>query len=267
MNYLDIDIDELYVSDINVRKTLESEEDETGISDLANDIKQNGLINPITVRLDNNNKYEIIAGQRRFLAIKLLQKKFVSCHIINVSNQKAEEISLVENVQRNQMTTIDKVKSYSKLYNVYNNDIDKVINCIHISRATLQKYLKIKNLPENVLNLLDKSGDEKITIDVAVELTKLPQNINFEHIVNEIQSLTSQQKISALKTFISHGCNIEELQDIKENIAIQQNNILLAPSFPYVKDIEINKNIRIPEFLYKDIIDLIKSRTDNIEYI
>jgi ParB family chromosome partitioning protein len=72
MNYLDIDIDELYVSDINVRKTLESEEDETGISDLANDIKQNGLINPITVRLDNNNKYEIIAGQRRFLAIKLL---------------------------------------------------------------------------------------------------------------------------------------------------------------------------------------------------
>ena len=133
MNYLDIDIDKLYVSDINVRKTLESEEDETGISDLANDIKQNGLINPITVRLDNNNnKYEIIAGQRRFLAIKLLENKFVSCHIINVSNQKAEEISLVENVQRNQMTTIDKVKSYSKLYNVYNNDIDKVINCIHI---------------------------------------------------------------------------------------------------------------------------------------
>lgn len=267
MNYLEINIDNLYVSDVNVRKTLTSEEDETGISDLANDIEKNGLINPITVRL-NNNKYEIIAGQRRFLAIKLLEKKNISCHIINVSNQKAEEISLVENVQRNQMTTTDKVKSYSKLYDVYNNDIDKVINCIHISRQTLQKYLKIKNLPEKILNLLDKSGDEKITIDVAIELTKLPQNINYENIIKEIKSLTSQQKILALKTFISDGCiDIEELQDIRDNIAIQQNNIKLAPSFPYVIDIEKDRKIRIPELLYKDIIDLIKNKIGIIEYI
>jgi len=131
MDIANIEISKLYVSNINVRKTLTSEEDETGITDLANDININGLINPITVRL-NNNKYEIIAGQRRYLAMKQLNKTHIPCNILNIDTQKAEEISLVENVQRNQMTTCDKVRSYSKLYDVYNGDIDKVISAIHI---------------------------------------------------------------------------------------------------------------------------------------
>ena len=66
MEIANIEIFKLYVSNINVRKTLTSEEDETGISDLANDININGLINPITVRL-NNDKYEIISGQLSIL--------------------------------------------------------------------------------------------------------------------------------------------------------------------------------------------------------
>ena len=73
MDIENIEITKLYVSNINVRKTLTCEEDETGISDLANDINTNGLINPITVRL-NNDKYEIIAGQRRYLAMKQLNR-------------------------------------------------------------------------------------------------------------------------------------------------------------------------------------------------
>ena len=93
-----IDIHKLYVSNINVRKTLISEEDETGIIDLSNDININGLINPITVRI-TNDKYEIVAGQRRYLAMKYLNKLEIPCNVINVDTQKAEEISLVENVQ------------------------------------------------------------------------------------------------------------------------------------------------------------------------
>ena len=142
MNVCEIAIDKLFVSNVNVRKTLTSEEDETGIYDLANDININSLINPITVRL-NGDKYEIIAGQRRFLAMKQLNKTHIPCNVLTIDTQKAEEISLVENVQRNQMTTCDKVRSYSKLYDVYNKDIDKVISAIHISKQTIQKYLKL----------------------------------------------------------------------------------------------------------------------------
>jgi ParB/RepB/Spo0J family partition protein len=267
MEVANIEITKLYVSNINVRKTLTSEEDETGITDLANDINTNGLINPITVRL-NNNKYEIIAGQRRYLAMKQLNKTYIPCNILNIDTQKAEEISLVENVQRNQMTTCDKVRSYSKLYDVYNGDIDKVISKIHISKQTIQKYLKMKNLPEEVLNLLDTNSENKISIDVAIEITKLSNNINILEVLNKITTLTNGQKVDAIKQFIQQGNNdIDVFNDIKDNVVLHYNNISLAPSFPYVFEKLTKKNIRIPDNMFDEIINLIKIKTDgNICY-
>lgn len=267
MEVKSIEINKLYVSDINVRKTLTSEEDETGITDLANDINTNGLINPITVRL-NGDKYEIIAGQRRFLAMKHLNKHNIPCNILDINTQKAEEISLVENVQRNQMTTCDKIRSYSKLYDVYNGDIDKVIAAIHISKSTIQKYLKMKNLPEQVLNLLDTSGDNKISIDVAIELTKLPDNVNKSDILNKISTLTNEQKITAIKQFKLNGdYDIDVLDEIKDDVVLQYNNIKLAPSVPYVFDKVTENNIIIPSDMYEEIVELIKSKTNgNICY-
>jgi|AntAceMinimDraft_6_1070360.scaffolds.fasta_scaffold60997_1 ParB/RepB/Spo0J family partition protein len=267
MEVANIEIIKLYVSNINVRKTLTSEEDETGITDLANDINTNGLINPITVRL-NNNKYEIIAGQRRYLAMKQLNKTYIPCNILNIDTQKAEEISLVENVQRNQMTTCDKVRSYSKLYDVYNGDIDKVISKIHISKQTIQKYLKMKNLPEKVLNLLDTNGENKISIDVAIELTKLSNNIDILEVLNKLSTLTNGQKTDTIKRFIQQGNNdIDNFDEIKDNVVLHYNNISLAPSFPYVFEELTNQRIRIPDNMFDEIINLIKIKTDgNICY-
>lgn len=267
MDVKELDINLLYVSELNVRKILTSDEDETGISDLANDIRSNGLINPITVR-KNESKYEIIAGQRRYLACQMLKCSTIPCSVVDVSTQKAQEMSLVENIQRNPMTNSDKIKTYTKLYNVYDKDIDKVINAVHISKVTMNKYIKLSSLPEEVIKLLDITGDEKITIDVAVELTKLPDSVNKLQVIKNIQTLTSIQKISAIKNFIRNKCDDpEDINEIKEDIAIQENNIILAPSFPYVKD-EAGKNIKIPHDLYADVIALIKSKTGNVlEYI
>ena len=266
MEVRELDINTLVVSELNVRKTLTSDEDETGISDLANDIRANGLINPITVRR-MEDKYEIIAGQRRYLACKLLKRPTIPCSIVDVSTQKAEELSLVENVQRNPMTNSDKIKTYSKLYDVYNKDIDKVISVVNISKPTLTKYLKLKSLPDEVIKLLDSTGETKISIEVAVELTKLPDEVNKLKLIKNIQSLTTSQKISAIKDFISNDCDdADDINEIKEDIAIQQNNIVLAPSFPYVKDSN-GKNVRIPQTLFPDIISLIKSKTGSLEYI
>ena len=261
MKIENIDILKLYISNINVRKTLTGEEDETGISDLANDINTNGLINPITVMV-NNDKYEIIAGQRRYLAMKQLNKTHIPCNILNIDTQKAEEISLVENVQRNQMTTCDKVRSYTKLYDVYNEDIDKVISAIHISKSTIQKYLKMRNLPEEVLNLLDTNSENKISIDVAIELTKLPNTMNTLEVLNKITTLTNSQKIDAIKQFRQNGNNdIDNLDDIKDNVVLHYNNISLAPSFPYVFDNTTKKNIRIPYNMFDEIVNSIKVKT------
>lgn len=266
MEVKELNINILVVSKLNVRKTLTSDEDETGISDLANDIRSNGLINPITVRkLDD--KYEIIAGQRRYLACKLLNRNTIPCSIVDVSTQKAEELSLVENVQRNPMTNSDKIKTYSKLYEVYKKDIDKVISVVNISRITLTKYLKLSSLPEEVIKLLDTSGETKITIEVAVELTKIPDEVDKLKLIKNIQTLKTSQQISAIKDFISQECaDADDINDIKEEIAIAQNNIVLGPSFPYVIDPD-GKKVKIPNDVYGDVIMLIKSKYDNLEYL
>jgi len=267
MEVKELDINSLYVSELNVRKNLTSDEDETGISDLANDIRSNGLINPITVR-KNGVKYEIIAGQRRYLACQMLKRETIPCSVVDVSTQKAEEMSLVENIQRNPMTNSDKITTYTKLYNVYNKDIDKVINAVHISKITLNKYIKLSTLPQDVIKLLDTTGDEKITIDVAVELTKLPESVNKLELVKNIQTLTTAQKISAIKNFVRKQCkDSEDINEIKDDIVLEQNNIVLAPSFPYVMD-EAEKNIRIPPHLFADVIALIKSKMGGVlEYV
>jgi len=265
MEVKEIPLAKLYVSELNVRKTLTSDEDETGINDLANDIRSNGLINPITVR-KVGDRYEIIAGQRRFLATKLLDRANISCSIVDVTTQKAEELSLVENVQRNPMTYSDKVKTYAKLYEVYNQDLTKVINVVNISRLTLTKYLKIASLPEEVIKNLDSSGDEKITIEVAVELARLPEGVDKLEALKQIQTLSTPQKIAALKQFVKEGLtDAEDLCDIKEDIAMKDNDIKLAPSYPYVKDTE-GKNVRIPTQLFSEIISLIQTRCGSLEY-
>jgi len=267
MNVKDIDCNILYVSNCNVRKTLECVEDDTSITDLANDIKTNGLINPITVR-KIDDKYEIIAGQRRYLACKMLKKDHIPCSIIDVDSQKAEELSLVENVQRNPMTTSDKVKIYSKLYDIYNKDINKVICVVNVSRTTIQKYLKINTLPEEVIRMLDSNADDKINLDVAVELARLPESVNKTDAIKNIKSLNSVQQKQALKQFVNDECSdADDINNIKKGIAIQHNNITLAPTCPYVTDPN-GRFIRIPENLYPDIITLIANNSDDgLEYI
>ena len=180
----------------------------------------------------------------------MLKKDNISCNIIDVDSQKAEELSLVENVQRNPMTNGDKVKIYSKLYEIYNKDINKVVNTVNISRTTIQKYLKINTLPDNIIKMLDSNTDDKINLDVAVELARLPESVNKTDAIKNIKSLNSSQQKQALKKFVDDECSdAEEINDIKEEIAIQQNNITLAPSCPYVTDIS-GRYIKIPKHLY-----------------
>lgn len=270
MNLVVLNINNLLVSPHNVRKTLTYVNEEEGsISDLANDIKANGLLNPITVRKSQNGMYEVIAGQRRFLAFKHLSAFSsshldVPCNVIEVNDQKAEELSLVENVQRNQMSAADKVSAYSKLFNVYDGDLNKVASTVHVSKSTIKKYVVISSLPEEVISKMDSSNEDKITLDVAVELAKLPSNVDVNAICQNIEQLTSSQKIGAIKEFIrEENTDADDIIEIAENIVLSNNNIKLAPAEPYVYDEETKEFLIIPKSLYKDIVKLIRTIEDS----
>jgi ParB family chromosome partitioning protein len=256
MNIDNIVVDKLYVSDINVRKTNVNE-----ITELANSIDINGLINPITVRKDKDDKYEIIAGQRRYLAMKELHKHTIPCNIINVNDEKSEEISLIENLQKNNLSNCDKVKSFSKLYQTYANDYDKIKSLVKVSKATIKKYLRIKDLPIEVLEKLDANDKTKINVPIAIELLSLvDKDIDLIDVIDKLAPLKSKNKITAIKNFIENDAtDINDFDDIIEEL---NNDDKVDYKGPYVFDSIKQQNILIPENMYADIINFIKGKID-----
>lgn len=261
MNIVNININDLIITDINVRKTQISD-----IENLASSISEIGLINPITVRkIDgNDDKYEIVAGQRRYLAMKSLNINEIPCIISNYNDKKAEEMSLIENIQRNTLSNCDKVKSYSKLCDNY--DIDKVKNLTKVSKKTIEKYLKIKDLDTEVLEKLDIKDKSKITIDIAIELTELSSSlpdINLLEVIEKITPLKSKYKLDVIKLFRDNNfTDIDEFDDLVENYSDEKKSY----KGPFVFDSIEQKNLLIPEDMYAEIIELIKSKTEDIIY-
>jgi len=269
MNIVDIEINKLFISSTNVRKMLNGVKDETNISDLAKDINTNGLINPITVLFNkNSNTYEIIAGQRRFLAMKKLNKEKITCNILEVDTSKAHQISLVENMQRNPMTSCDKVKAFAKLYEASDKNMENLSSKVNISNVTIQKYLKLRDLPEEVLHLLDMKSEisDKISIDIALELVK-SQNTNSSNVLEllaKLNDLTSGQKLEVLK-LINNGEDGEDGEDIdiiKNNVKKRDNNKRTFKDLPYVIDNSTLEKIIIPNDMYDEIVGLIMHKTN-----
>jgi len=256
MNIDSINVDKLYISDINVRKTNINE-----IAELSNSIDMNGLINPITVRKSHDDKYEIIAGQRRYLAMKELNKHTIPCNIIVANDEKAEELSLIENLQKNNLSNCDKVKSFSKLYDNYANDYDKIKSLVKVSKATIKKYLRIKDLPLEVLEKLDANDKTKINVPIAIELLPLVnKDIDLIDVIDKLAPLKSKNKIAAIKKFNENDAtNIDEFDDIIEEI---NNNEKVDYKGPYVFDSIKQQNILIPEDMYADVINFIKEKVD-----
>jgi ParB family chromosome partitioning protein len=256
MNIDNIVVDKLYVSDINVRKTNVNE-----ITELANSIDINGLINPITVRKDNNDKYEIIAGQRRYLAMKELHKHTIPCNIIIANDEKSEEMSLIENLQKNNLSNCDKVKSFSKLYETYSNDYDKIKSSVKVSKATIKKYLRIKDLPIEVLEKLDANDKTKINVPIAIELLSLVnKDIDLIDVIDKLAALKSKDKIRAIKKFIEN--DTLDINDFDDIILDLNNDEKVDYKGPYVFDSIKQQNILIPENMYADIINFIKEKLD-----
>jgi ParB family chromosome partitioning protein len=261
MDIVNINIDQLCISDINVRKTQINE-----IEELSSSIDINGLINPITVRKINDNKYEIIAGQRRYLAMKELHKHTIPCNVIIVNDKKAEELSLIENLQKNNLSNCDKVKSFSKLFDNYANDYDKIKSLVKVSKATIKKYLRIKDLPLEVLEKLDANDKTKINVPIAIELLPLAdKDIDLIDVIDKLAPLKSKNKIEAIKKFVENNSNnINDLDDIIDELNEEDK---VDYKGPYVFDSVKQQNILIPENMYADIINFIKEKIEQDEII
>lgn len=252
MQVINIPIVKLEVSKFNVRKTLDTPqfEDDSSVTDLASDINMNGLINPITVR-KFGEKYEIIAGQRRYMAMKYLQYESIPCNVVKVSDTKAKEISLVENMSRNSMTAKDKVKAFCSLFEIYKS-VDKIESCVGLTKNTIRKYLAMGNLQDHVLEMIDGDPKNKITIDVALQLAKIGDEDVIDDVLREMKSVKNTEKMEILKKF----------NDIGKN-DIQSLRLLMNPK--KIVEEKTTISISIPNSLKRKMLTLlIKNFGDNI---
>ena len=135
--------------------------DEKAMEELAISIRENGLIQPITVRQVDNH-YEIIAGERRFRACKQIGYKTIACYILSPSESQAAELALVENIQREDLTAIEEAKSYVQIMRQSNLTQEQVAAKVGKSQSAVANKIRLLNLPDEVQRaVLDKQISER----------------------------------------------------------------------------------------------------------
>ena len=150
---LEIDVSLIDVNPDQPRKVFNEEE----IQGLAESIKENGLINPITLR-EKDGKYQIISGERRFRAFKFLNRDRVPALVLeNIADSKMLELTLVENIQRADLNAIEVARSYKKLIYDLNIKQEELANRVGKSRSTISNSMRILDLSENIQNLVLES--------------------------------------------------------------------------------------------------------------
>ena len=133
---------------------------QTKIDELAQSIKKNGLIQPIAVRRDKNETYEIVAGERRWLAAQKAGLHEVPVLILSLNDKQSLELSIIENIQREDLNSVEEAKSYERLIKEYNYDHKKLSEFMGKSRSHISNTLRLLSLPESVIKMVE---DGKLT--------------------------------------------------------------------------------------------------------
>ncbi len=144
--------------------------DESNLEDLTNSIRERGMIQPIIVRKSDSDKskFEIIAGERRWLAAQKAGLHTVPVVITEADDLKSLEFAIVENVQRNDLNPLEEAQGYKRLIDEFSYDQEKVSKFIGKSRSHISNSLRLLTLPDEVIELLEKqkisAGHAKILV-------------------------------------------------------------------------------------------------------
>ena len=234
--------------------------DQDNLNDLANSIRERGVIQPIIVRKSetDNSKYEIIAGERRWLAAQKAGLHDIPVVVTDVDDLKSLEFAIVENVQRNDLNPLEEAQGYKILIDEFSYDQDKVSKFIGKSRSYITNSLRILSLPREVLKFVE---EKKITAGHAKILVGLD---NAEFVANKIieKNLSVRQSENFVKIFKKRGGSKPNHKD--PNLVNLENSISSKIGLNVlIKNSKRNKGVISIE--YKDLdqlnklIDIIKN--------
>ena len=215
---------EAYLTDIlpnknQPRKAFNSEL----LNDLAESIKINGILQPIAVREVDNNKYEIIAGERRWRAAQLAGLTKVPIILFEANNEKTFELAIMENVQRQDLNPIEEALAIKELIEKYNFSQEKIVDITGKKRTRIVNILRVLDLPDKVQKLI---AEEKISRGHGIALLSFKEDANLLEIAQSI---------------IEKGLSVRQVEKLSKNSKSE------VKSDKVKKDIYIENIIKILE--------------------
>ena len=245
-----LSLNKIYVNPNQPRTNFDSKE----IDNLVVSIKELGIIQPITVRKINDDKYEIISGERRYRASKLANLDSIPCYIIAVENDTdLLKMSLVENVQRVDLDPIEIALTYERLINEYNLDIDSISRLVGKDRSTITNYVRLLKLDpiiqsgirDGFLSMghgraLINIDDKKLQIEIYKQIISSKLSVRqTEKIVRGNKTLTSNNSNSDVsKIYLDATNKFEKLFNSK--VTLKESNkgkVTLSISFKSINEL------------------------------
>ena len=208
---------------------------EEKLEELANSIKKNGIIQPIAVRLSKarNNKYEIVAGERRWLAAQRAGLHEIPVTILDLSDVESLEVAIVENIQRDDLNPIEEARGYQRLNKEFKYDHDSISKLMSKSRSHVSNTLRLLTLPSDVISMLEEgtltSGQARPLIGISNASSIAEEIVSKNYSARKVEYLVRNKKGKVNNKIIDTNIlkaqeKIEKKLGLKINILNKKNN-------------------------------------------
>ena len=196
---------------------------EEKLEELTNSIKKNGVIQPIAVRQSKSdiNKYEIVAGERRWLAAQRAGLHEIPVNILDLTDVESLEVAIVENIQRDDLTPIEEARGYKRLSEEFKYDHANISKLMSKSRSHISNTLRLLTLPNDIIALLEEgsltSGQARPLIGLANASTIAEEIVAKNYSARKVEYLVKGKKVSKNKKN-NYDANIYKAQERIEKI-------------------------------------------------
>ena len=247
LNFNEIDVDLIKLNPYQPRTNFNQKD----IDDLASSIKELGLIQPITVKFDDNN-YELISGERRLKSFKQLKIKKIPAYVRKVNDQTSLEMALVENIQRKDLDPIEIAISYNRLIGELNLSQDEMSKRVGKDRSTISNYIRLLKLDpiiqsgirDNFITmghgrcLININSKDKQLIIYEKILRNSLSVRNTEKLVKELGNKKSKNNFKIDKNLIRIIKNLEIKYKLKIDLKLNKEKGLLSFKFDNKKELD-----------------------------
>ena len=208
---------------------------ESKLEELSNSIKKNGIIQPIAVRLkkDEPGKYEIVAGERRWLAAQKAGLHNIPVNILDLSDVESLEVAIVENIQRDDLSPIEEARGYERLSHEFKYDHESISRLMSKSRSHISNTLRLLTLPSDVIAMLEEgsitSGQARPLIGIANASSIAEEIVSKNYSARKVEYLVKGKKSKNPNklydaNIIKAQEKIEKKLGLKVNISNKKNN-------------------------------------------